>query len=98
MKLENIQPSGKAVKLEPTHNTEVVSSSKSYPEMAIGMYRIPQDGTVSAKFVLIEIPYDPTTGETGQAKEVYRDIREDSIEKFKVKVDELGFFSGEKRS
>ncbi len=61
---------------------------------ALGMYATKQEGSVGARYVLVEIPYNPETGETGEAKEVYRDIREDAIEKFKVKVDELGFFTG----
>lgn len=70
----------------PTHFTET----------ALGIFKIDQVGNVGAKYVLVQVPYDPVTGQAGKVKEVCKDIREDIIDKFKVAVDDLGFFTGEK--
>lgn len=63
---------------------------RSYPHSAIGMFPVFENG--GTKFVIVEIPYDPKTGDVGFVKEVYKDIREDSIDKFKTLVVEKGFF------
>ena len=88
MKLENIQPA-RPTTLEPTpapkgHKQEVLLT-----HTAIGMYKIPQQGSESTRYVVIEVEYDPVTGKTGPAKEVLRDNREDAIEKFKVKASDF---------
>jgi hypothetical protein len=93
MKLENITP------LKPSKpdvlKEVVVKPEPKLTHTAIGMFKTLQQGELGSKFVIVEIPYNPETMETGQAKEVFRDIREDSIDKFKIKVDELKFFNGE---
>jgi hypothetical protein len=91
LKLEEINPSKASVKEE---SEEV--QTKSFPNVALGMYSV-KDGP-GTKYVLVEIPFDPETGDTGYIKEILRDIREDAIDRFKVEVDKQGFFTGEKKS
>lgn len=90
MKLENIQPSKstetkEVIKELPKARLEGVKLTKT----AIGIYKIPQVGEVGTKYVVVEIPYDPITGVAGQVKELLRDVREDAIDKFKMKAADM---------
>lgn len=59
---------------------------------ALGMFYIKQVGEVGTKYVLVEIPYNPDTGETGKPVEVLKDNREDVIDRFKIEASK--FFEG----
>lgn len=85
----NKQPEVKEEKKEEP----VPMPQENFPFKAIGMYKLPEtsEGT---KYVLVEIPYNPETGDVGFVKEMTRDIREDVIDKFKAAVDDLGYFTG----
>lgn len=93
LKLEEINPS----KVSQVKNEEVEElQTKVFPYSALGIYPVKEGpGT---KYVLVEIPYDPETGDTGLIKQILKDIREDTIDRFKVEVDKQGFFTGEKRN
>lgn len=52
-----------------------------FPEVAVSIYREVKGSEV--RYVLVEIGYDPSTGDTSPIREVSRDIREDIIDKFK---------------
>lgn len=67
-------------------------SDSKFTHQALGMYKIPQTGEQGTRYVVVKIPYNPETGETGTILEVCKDIREDSIDKFKV---EASAFFGE---
>jgi hypothetical protein len=51
------------------------------PRKAFGMYPLKQG--VSTVYVLVEIGYDPESGDVGFVKELARDIKEDIIDKLK---------------
>lgn len=89
MKLDNIQP---AKPVTPEVKEELPKAKLKGVELtktAIGLYRIPQVGAQGTKYVLVEIDYDPVTGTVGEVKEVLRDNREDSIDKFKMKAADM---------
>lgn len=80
------------------HAEEETESSVNpkFTETALGMYPYYDAETKGTRYVVVRIPYDPETGLAGKVETVCKDIREDCIDKFKVQVDELGFFSGER--
>lgn len=76
-------------------NEESTEPLKPFPQTALGMYAV-REGA-GTKYVLVRIGYNPESGDVGFVEEVSRDIREDTIDRFKVEVDNQGFFTGEKR-
>lgn len=58
-----------------------------FPCNALGMHRV-VNGT-DVRYVLVQIPYDPETGDVGFVKELARDIKEDVIDKFKSEAAEF---------
>lgn len=64
---------------------------KDYPNKAFSMYPVMKG--VSIQYVLVEIPFDPQTGDTGEIKELSRDIKEDIIDRLKTQVADSFFRS-----
>lgn len=80
-------------KLEDKTDLELIEELvelKPMPYKAFGMY--PIKGTT--QHVLVEIAYDPETGDTGAVKELSRDIKEDIIDRLKSQVAD-NFFRSE---
>lgn len=91
--LDDINPAKAAKETqEPSVAEQVIP--KAYPHVALGMYPVKENS--GTKYILIEIPYDPETGDIGEVKQILKDIREDVIDRFKLEVDNNGFFTGEK--
>lgn len=89
MKLENINPTKPVTEPETKELPKAKLEGVKFTKTAIGIYKIPQVGSNGTKYVLVEIPYDPVTGTAGQAKELLRDNREDTIDRFKTKASEF---------
>lgn len=75
---------------------EKMDNKSKLPETALGMYPYHDPETKGTRYAVVKIAYNPETGDVGFVEVVTKDIREDAIDKFKVQVDELGFFSGER--
>lgn len=58
-----------------------------YKNKAYGIYRV-VEGT-DVRYKLVEIGYDPESGDVSPIKELAKDIREDIIDKFKAAAGEL---------
>lgn len=91
--VEDISPA-KAEKENAQSAAVEQTAPKSFPYIALGMFPIKEN--TGTKYILVEIPYDPETGTTGKVKQILKDIREDVIDRFKLEVDNNGFFTGEK--
>ena len=59
---------------EPVFRTE-------FPCVALGMHK--QVNGTEVRYVLVQIPYDPESGDVGFIKELAKDLKEDIIDKFK---------------
>ena len=70
---------------------EVELSNKAFKNFALSICPV-KDANGNTRYALVEIGYDIETGDVGFAEEVLRDIREDTIDKFKLRVSERGFF------
>lgn len=93
LNIEDINPAKAATQEQPLAAEQV--TPKSFPNIALGMYPVKENS--GTKYVLVEIPYDPDSGDIGDIKQILKDIREDVIDRFKVEVDNNGFFTGEKK-
>jgi hypothetical protein len=54
-----------------------------YPNLALGIY-LKENG----KYALVEIPFDPVSGDVGFIKEINVDVFEDIADRFKVNASE----------
>lgn len=66
-----------------------------FPNVALGMHTVVEGP--ATRYVVVEIPYDPETGEVGQVKVLTKDNNADATNYFKVAVDDQGFFTGVKK-
>lgn len=90
---ETSKDESEEVKTAPAEVKEKDVDPAIYTHKALAMYKLKEN--VQARFVLVEIPFNPETGEVGNIKELCRDIREDVIDKFKIEVDNNGYFRNE---
>ncbi len=70
-----------------TTNDNQVAVKLEVTDHAIGIYK-DSDG----KYVLVKVGYNKHSKQTNEVEVVYKDIREDVIDKFKGLVDELNLF------
>jgi hypothetical protein len=91
--LGNITPA-KMLETQPeVTSVQPKGSKEELHHKTLGIYaKKTAEGT---RYILVEIGFNPETGETSGVKELVSDFKEETIDKFKFRVDELGFFSGQ---
>lgn len=60
-----------------------------FTNVALGIHRVPHN--TGYRYILVEVPYNPETGDTGFIKEIAKDIKEDILDQFKLAVVEKIF-------
>lgn len=79
------------VKLDDQNNVEVVEETVAepepvefnYPNVALSIHK-----TKEGRYALVEIPYDPVTGDVGFIKVTSEDVFEDIADRFKISAAE----------
>jgi hypothetical protein len=90
LNLEDINPA----KVEAAETPKVKEKVEpKFTEKAIGMFRVKQVDAGGFDYSIVEITYDPVTGLAGEVKSVFKESsKEEAVNQFKLKVDELNLF------
>ena len=97
LSIDNINPRKVPESDLVTQDTPPDETAPNFTSKAIGLHRVRDGG--GHKYTLVEIEYDPVTNRSGKIKECnVEHSKEEIVNLFKFKVDELNLFFYEDRN